>query len=133
MRLTSYQCPSGVLTIGYGHTGPDVRDGEAITVQKADELFNSDITGVEDWLSHLLAENQVSLTQGQFDALVSFIFNCGRDKFRRSTMWRKIKANPTNPSIANEFRRWVYSGSVKLRGLETRRNAEVKFYFTDAV
>ena len=131
LRLKAYRCPSGVLTIGYGHI-KNVKTGDVINKDLADRLFVEDVEDVERLLD---AEHYSSvLSQGQYDALVSFIFNLGWSKFRSSTLRKKLLANVDDFSIPNEFRRWVYgtdpkSGvKIKLPGLVKRREWEAQMY-----
>ena len=72
----------------------------------------------------------VDLTQEQFDALVSFVFNVGVQAFNVSTLKKKILKNPNDPTIADEFRRWVYAGNKMLPGLVKRREQEIKLYYS---
>ena len=125
LRLEAYLCPSGVPTIGYGHTY-NVKMGDRITEEQAEMLLIGDL---------IVAETEVNrygldLTQNQFDALVSFVFNVGVGNFRRSTLLKRLKANPNDPDIANQFKRWVYGNGKVLPGLVRRRNDEAKLYFT---
>lgn len=131
LRLKAYRCPSGVLTIGYGHI-KNVKTGDVINKDLADRLFVEDVEDVERLLD---AERYSSmLSQGQYDALVSFIFNLGWSKFRSSTLRKKLLVNVDDFSIPNEFRRWVYgtdpkSGvKIKLPGLVKRREWEAQMY-----
>ena len=61
------------------------------------------------------------MTDNQWDAIVSFAYNVGIGNFKRSTMAKKILANPANPTIYHEFGRWVKAGNKKLPGLVRRR------------
>lgn len=131
LRLKAYRCPSGVLTIGYGHT-KKVKPGDVIDKEIAHRFFVEDVEDVERLLD---AERYSSaLSQGQYDALVSFIFNLGWGKFCSSTLRKKLLCNVDDLSIPNEFRRWVYgtdpkSGKkVKLPGLVKRREWEAQMY-----
>jgi lysozyme len=126
-KLTSYKDSVGVLTIGYGHTGSDVKAGRTITQAEANNLFDKDIAAFEGQLNSLLVGTQVS--QNQFDALLSFSFNLGIGKLKTSTLFKKVKSNPSDESIGNEFRRWVYAGGKVLSGLVRRRDEEAKWYF----
>lgn len=126
LSLTAYKCPAGIWTIGYGHTA-HVRPGDTITQNQANELLEKDIRRFEQYLDGLA----LGISQNQYDALISFIFNIGTDAFSKSTMLRKIKSNPNDPSIAAEFRRWIYSQGKVLPGLQRRREEELKLYFLD--
>lgn len=93
--------------------------------QQAERLLIGDLA---------VAEREVNrygfdLTQNQFDALVSFVFNVGAGNFRSSTLLKRLKANPNDPDIANQFKRWVYGGGKVLPGLVRRRDEETKLYF----
>lgn len=128
LRLAAYRCPAGVWTIGYGHTGADVRAGQRITTMQARALFESDIADFEADLTAELAQAGVTLTQNRYDALLSFAYNVGLSKLTDSTLWRKMKANPDDPSIATEFGRWIYGGGRKLPGLVKRRAKEAMIW-----
>ena len=125
LRLNSYLCPAGVWTIGYGHTD-GVNQGMLITEKTADGFLKQDIRTAE----HCINQMDVDLTQEQFDALVSFVFNVGAQAFNVSTLKKKILKNPNDPTIADEFRRWVYAGNKKLPGLIKRREQEIKLYYS---
>ena len=121
LELKAYKCPAGVLTIGYGHTR-GVNKGQVITEIQADVLLKGDLLAVEKSINDL----GLTLTQGQFDALVDFCFNLGRTKLLNSTLYVKILDNASDDEIATQFRRWVYGGGKKLDGLVKRREWEVK-------
>jgi lysozyme len=115
-----YLCPAGKPTIGYGHV---IREGEnfsALTKMQADAVLRRDVAACEASISRLV---QVPLSQGQFDALVSFVFNLGAGALKRSTLLRRLnEGNYT--AAADNFQRWVYAKNVKLAGLVRRRAAE---------
>ena len=121
LELKAYKCPAGVLTIGYGHTR-GVKEGQVITEAQADVLLKGDVLLVEKSINDL----GLTLTQGQFDALVSFCFNLGRTKLLNSTLFVKILDHAPDDEIATQFRRWVYGGGKKLNGLVKRREWEVQ-------
>lgn len=127
LRLTAYRCPAGVLTIGYGHTGPDVRPGMRISRLEAVRLFDADVNAFAAGVARLLPEG---VTQPQFDALVSLAYNIGLGAFSRSSLLRRVKADPADPAIREEFMKWVYAGGAKLPGLVRRRKAEADHYFS---
>jgi len=120
-RLKAYRCPAGVLTIGYGHTGLDVVEGLAISDSKADALLSADLAVFEKGV--LSAVGKTVLTQGQFDALVSFAFNLGLEALRRSTLLKLLKKGEIQ-AAANEFLLWTKAAGRVLPGLVTRRNDE---------
>lgn len=129
LRLKAYQDSRGTWTIGYGHTG-GVKSGDTITEQEAVELLARDLKTAEDAVN----EQNLSLSQNQFDALVSFVYNVGTRNFRTSTLLKKAKVNANDPTIRNEFPRWnkiekngVY---IPIAGLTRRRAAEADLYFT---
>ena len=125
LRLNSYLCPAGKWTIGYGHTD-GVNQGMLITEKTADAFLKQDIQKAEDEVNRINAD----LTQEQFDALVSFVFNVGTQAFRVSTLRKLIERNPNDKKIADEFRRWVYAGNKMLPGLVKRREQEIKLYYS---
>lgn len=126
-RLNAYQDAGGVWTIGYGHTG-DVYYGQTITQAEAEALLRSDVSRFENAVSRLTSG--VNLSQNQFDALVSFAYNCGIAALQNSTLLRKVKSNPNDPTIADEFAKWVYVNKVKNNGLVNRRGRESNLYFS---
>ena len=123
LRLKAYLCPGGVWTIGYGHTA-SVKPGMVISEAQAEEYLKADLVRFERYLNGL----GLALNQNQFDALISFIYNAGTGNFSNSTLLRKVRANPQDNSIVDEFLRWVYSKGRVLPGLQRRRLAEMKLY-----
>ena len=123
-RLTAYKCPSNVLTIGYGHTGSDVYIGKRITQEEADKLFSMDLKIHENNVNKLV---KVSLTQNQFDALVSFEFNIGYGQFSKSNLLKLLNEKKYKES-AEQFESWVYSNGKVLQGLVKRRTEEKNLF-----
>ena len=124
-RLDAYVCPAGVLTIGVGHTGPDVHEGQKITQAVANQLLRDDLERFEQGISDQI---DVPLTQEQFDALVSWAFNCGLGATADSTLRRRLNAREgVNTVISEELPRWTSGG---MAGLVRRRDAEVKLATT---
>ena len=124
LKLNSYKCSSGVLTIGYGHTGSDVKENMIISKEEAEKLFDSDIVIHSNNVSKLV---RVKLTQNQFDALVSFEYNIGYGNFSKSTLLKKLNLQDYK-GASNEFDKWVYSKKKKLNGLVKRRNKEKELF-----
>lgn len=119
LYLHSYQCPSGIWTIGWGHT-KGVKPGQCITRAQAEAFLRADLVRAE-WAVERLVK--VPLTDNQFSALVSFVFNCGEAALRTSTLLRKLNRRDY-AGAADQFRRWVKSKGKVLTGLVRRREAE---------
>jgi lysozyme len=122
LRLEAYPDPGTggePWTIGWGSTR-GVTQGMVITEDEAEERLKADLQPVE-----LCIENSVSvpLTQGQHDALCSFVFNLGCVALRNSTLLRKLNAGD-DVGAAEEFKRWDHSKGKVLAGLTKRRQAE---------
>ncbi|MEG1693615.1 MAG: lysozyme [Bacteroidales bacterium] len=123
---TAYRCPAGILTIGYGHTR-NVSCSQVISKLQAEDLLRIDIIDAEQAVTRLVNKK---LTQNQFDALVSFAFNCGIGNLIKSTLLKKVNINPSDSSIAYEFNRWNKANGNVLKGLTRRREAEANLYFS---
>ena len=120
-RLEAYLCPAGVPTIGVGHTGPDVHPGLQITQAVANQLLRDDLDRFEKGITDQI---DVPLDQCEFDALVSWAFNCGLGATGDSTLRRRLNAGEDKSTVfAEELPRWTSGG---MAGLVRRRNAEVK-------
>jgi lysozyme len=123
-RLKAYQDSGGVWTIGWGHTGPEVHEGLVWTQEQADEEFAKDTA----WAVGTVNDHvHVSLSQDQFDALVSFVFNCGWSAFKNSTLLRKLNDGYYDLAGA-ELLKWVKDDGVIVKGLVRRRAAELSLY-----
>lgn len=122
---TVYFCPAGYPTIGYGHVVKNDEDFSAgIDEEKAEELLRQDAQIAERAVLRLI---NVPLTDGQFDALVSFTYNLGGGALQRSTLRRKINREE-HAEVPEQFMRWVWAGGRKLKGLVRRRAAEAISY-----
>ena len=124
LRKEAYYDAAGVPTIGYGHTR-GVRMGDVISEYWAEMFLKADLYDVEKQVDSL----GLDLNQPQFDALVSFAFNLGFYKLKTSTLLKTIREGGSVRAIKKEFKRWVYAGGKKLRGLERRREWEAKRFF----
>lgn len=131
LKLKAYKCPAGVWTIGYGHTA-GVKQGMEISRQRAEDLFVNDLYTISEYpISDIFYKAKVTLTQNQFDALCSLVFNIGTTNFRKSTLLKKALVDPNDKSIYNEFKRWNRSGKKELEGLTRRRIREANLYFKE--
>ena len=124
-QLASYLCPAGVWTIGYGRTGPDVVEDLHITQAVAEQMLRDDLDRFEQAVFVLV---EAPLKQCEFDALVSFAYNCGSGALRESTLRRRLNAREEKAQVfLEELPRWTSGG---LKGLVRRRQAEVRLATT---
>ena len=115
-KLTAYQDTAGVWTIGYGHT-QGVKRGDRCTTYQAEQYLKEDLSRFES-----IANKVRNLTtQGRYDAVLDFIYNCGPGNFDKSTLKKYIEGGRKTWEIQEQFLRWVNSGGKKLGGLVTRR------------
>jgi lysozyme len=127
-----YKCPAGIPTIGYGNTfyenGTKVSMNDpAITEERGIELLKHELHKFAKYVDSYCRDD---INQFQFDALVSFCYNLGPTNLKNSTLLKKVNANPTDPSIRDEFMKWTKAGGRVLKGLVTRRTAEADLYFS---
>lgn len=119
-RLTSYICPAGVLTIGYGHTGKDVKPNQTISKKKAINLLKKDLARFE---RHVQSYNHIyEWTDNEFSALVSFAFNIGN--IDQLTAY----GTRTRSQIKIAMLKYVKANGKTLPGLVKRRKAELKLF-----
>lgn len=137
LRLVAYlPTADDVPTIGWGHTA-GVKLGDRCTEAQAEIWLLADCRGSEDAVNSLV---KVPLTQGQFDALVSFVFNVGPDidadtiaeGLGDSTLLKKLNSGDY-AGAANEFPRWNKQNGKVLRGLTLRREAERQLFTAEDV
>ena len=131
-RLDAYRCPAGKLTIGYGHTGSDVVEGMRISQARAEDLLRADLTKFAAIMAPQLSG--LALSPQQFEALLSLSYNIGSLQAKAPTLIRKVRANPNDPTIRDEFMRHVnarVNGRLTpLPGLIRRRRLEADLYFS---
>jgi len=130
-QLTAYLCPAKIWTIGYGHTGPDVRPGQTITIAEAEALLQADVQHFASGVERLCPVT----TPAQFSALVCLAFNIGLTRFQKSSVRRLHNAGDV-VGAARAFALWnkaTDAAGVKreLRGLTRRRAAEAALYLSD--
>ncbi|NHQ81610.1 lysozyme [Chromobacterium vaccinii] len=124
VRLTAYQDMVGVWTIGYGHTGPEVKAGMTITQQQAEQLLATDLQTFETGVGKAVT---VPLSANQFSALVSFSYNLGLGNLRSSTLLRLLNQGDYAGAGA-QFPRWNRAGGQEVVGLTRRRQAEQSLF-----
>jgi lysozyme len=126
-KFQAYFDPVGVLTIGWGHTNHHGRQFDASSVwtqQECDDVFREDMRGFEVAVNRFV---KVPLTQNQFDALVSFCYNCGAGNFSAATLLKLVNLRDF-ASAAKEFGKWTKAKGVVLKGLVRRRAAEALLF-----
>lgn len=115
-------------TIGYGTTmypdGMRVKLGDSCTKEQAEKWLEIDCNRRAQAIGNL------KVNQNQFDAIVSFCYNLGLGNWNRSTLRKKIMMNPNDPTIRDEFMKWIRAAGKVMNGLKRRRKAEADLYFS---
>lgn len=131
LKLQAYLCPANVWTIGYGSTfyenGSKVEQGDKITLDRADKLLHMMVNKFEGEVKKLVKSE---INENQIGAITSFAYNVGIGALSKSTLLRKVNANPDDKTIADEFMKWTKAGGKVLKGLVNRRKAEAELYFS---
>lgn len=122
-RLKAYKCPAGVWTIGYGHTA-GVKEGDIITQETAEAYLRNDLAKYEKAVTNY--DCIYHFNQNQFDALVSFAYNCGAGNLKNLTQ----NGKRTIAQISAKLPLYNKAGGVVLRGLQRRRAAEKELFDT---
>ena len=126
-KFKAYYDPVGVLTIGWGHTNDNGRQFDTSSVwtqNECDAAFQEDMRHFEKAVKGLVT---VPLDQNQFDALVSFCYNCGEGNLGGSTLLKKVNSRDFS-GAAKEFGKWVHGGGKVLKGLVRRRASEALLF-----
>ncbi len=127
-RSKAYLCPANVWTIGYGHT-EGVKKNMIITESEAIDLLKKDLVIYENIVKKHV---KVPLSQNQFDALVSFVYNVGEGNFRTSTLLKKLNAEKYS-EVPAQINRWTKANGKDLPGLVRRRKTEALLFSTGKV
>jgi len=136
IRQKPYRCPAKLWTVGCGHVlyprqaqlkmeerdafPLEERDNRTFSMEEVDDILRDDLNRFERGVERYCP---VKLTQGQFDALVSFSFNVGLGTLQRSTLRQKVLRGDMEDA-AEEFLKYTLAGGKVLKGLVTRRNDE---------
>lgn len=130
LKLSAYKDSAGIPTIGYGNityeNGVKVKMGDKITQDRADKLFQYFADKFASQVSPLIKK---TITQNQFNAMVSLAYNIGIGAFSKSTLLKKVNVNPNDPTIKDEFMKWKLAGGKVIQGLLNRRAKEAELYF----
>lgn len=125
LRLKPYLCPAGVPTIGYGHTGPDVRlDMSPISEEEAEALLRRD---AEVFYRAAGKLSPILWLEGEakHSAIADFCFNLGTTRYKASTLKKRVDVGDWQ-GASEELMKWVWGGGRKLPGLVARRKAEAE-------
>lgn len=127
-RARAYIASKGekYYTIGYGHCGKDVKKGETISVERAEQLMREDVNSY----ATMLAKQLTWLSQRQFDALCSMIYNIGWYNFRYNVIFFYFRDYPLKSELdcARQMTHWVRAGDKILVGLQIRRVKEANYF-----
>lgn len=130
VRLKAYLDVAGIPTIGVGFTyfpgGKKVKLGDTITLSQCDSMFTAIVADFENVVNKLV---KVTLTQSQFNSLVSFSFNCGTAALAGSTLLKRINAKSSSELIKAAFLMWVKAGGKVNADLVRRRTQEADLFF----
>jgi lysozyme len=127
LKLDSYRCPAGIATVGFGHTGPDVRIPMTITPGEAERLLHEDLARFENGVTNCLCG--VPTNSNQFSAMVSLAYNIGLGNFATSTVLKRHKLG-NYAAAANAFLLWNKANTQVLPGLTRRREDERELYLS---
>jgi len=126
-KYKPYKCPANVLTIGLGHTNHTGRKFDASARWTYAECRDAFVEDMETFERAVRKHVRVPLTEHQFDALVSFTFNCGEGALAKSTLLKRVNAGD-HKGAAAEFHKWNKANGKVLAGLTRRRASESLLY-----
>ena len=126
LRLTAYRCPAGKLTIGYGHTGPDVYEGKTISEKEAKQLLREDLKAAEKAVNSYRRNYYPRMNKNQFSALVSFTYNCAAGNLDQLCQ----RGARSLGEIATKIQLYNKAGGKVLQGLVNRREAEWRMFIS---
>ena len=135
LNLNAYQDSAGIWTIGYGsilyQNNIPVKQGDLISLQQAEVLLEWEVSQKAISAVHAIT---ATISQNQFDSLVSFSYNAGIAALQSSTLLKRVNSNAADPTIRDAFMMWdkahVDGNLVVVQGLFNRRKAEADLYFT---
>jgi len=130
LKLTAYQDSVGIWTIGFGNifnldTGKPIKKGDVITQETADRWLKIEVDELQEKMRKVI---NVALTDNQWTALTSLVYNIGFGAFKRSTLLRLLNAGAAKEEVAKQFLRWNRAGGKEIKGLTNRRQAEYNLF-----
>lgn len=126
-RLTTYKDLKGILTIGWGTTGEEAKEGRTITQEEADKMLYDRLE--KEFVPGVTSCVRPSLTDNQFSALVCFAYNLGVRSLKTSTLLKRVNEKDDD-KVGKEFLRWDRADGKEVQGLLNRREAEAALYAT---
>lgn len=125
LRLDAYKCPSGKWTIGYGHTF-NVKENDTCTLLDAENYLHDDVKKIMKQIDNSSAKKGIVFTDCEYNALLSFTYNCGIGNFN------KLVKDRTKSEIGQAILLYNKSNGVALHGLTKRRQSEHELYFSES-
>jgi lysozyme len=122
-ELEAYKCAAGVWTIGYGHI-KGVTPESVITQEQAEQMLVEELNEYEGYINDMVT---TPLSQNQFDALVSWVYNLGGGNLKASTLLKVLNSGDFN-GVPAQLMRWNKAGGKVLEGLTRRRQAEADLF-----
>lgn len=122
-RCTTYRCPAGVLTIGYGNTH-NIKEGDIWTHEQAKAALKGEMIKAMGE-AYRLCPQLPREPDGRQAAIADFIYNLGAGNFEKSTL-RKVINSGDWADVPEQLRRWNKAGGKVLKGLSLRREAEIE-------
>ena len=122
-ELEAYKCAAGVWTIGYGHI-KGVTSDSVITQEQAEQMLVEELNEYEGYINNMVT---MPLSQNQFDALVSWVYNLGGGNLKASTLLKVVNSGEFN-GVPEQIMRWNKAGGKVLEGLTRRRQAEADLF-----
>ena len=123
----AYKCPSGVWTVGWGHTGRDINKDTILTREEAELMLKKDVTNLQEQILFLL-DGKPSMNE--LDALTSLVYNVGLGAFKKSRLLKRINLKENGELIAKEWIEFNKVNGKVVKGLIRRRAEEISLYFT---
>lgn len=130
LKLKAYKDSVGIWTIGFGNifnldTGNPIKEGDEITLETAERWLKIEVDNLQAKMRKVIT---VTLTDNQWTALTSLVYNIGFGAFKRSTLLRLLNAGASKEEVAKQFLRWNKAGGKEIKGLTNRRQAEYNLF-----
>jgi lysozyme len=130
LKLKAYKDSVGIWTVGFGNifnldTGNPIKEGDEITLETAERWLKIEVDNLQAKMRKVIT---VTLTDNQWTALTSLVYNIGFGAFKRSTLLRLLNAGASKEEVAKQFLRWNKAGGKEIKGLTNRRQAEFNLF-----